>query len=988
MENTKTSVISSNSTSNRNDEVKVFLKVKKVEVENDKTYYKIHEDKQGFTLIERTLESNMPREIPLDKIFTDNDPNSYIFEEVCLNTIEDSIKGKNFCFFSYGETNSEKKSIIFGGEDCYKNINSRGLFLRFLDKFLFVMKENNNQKMSELSLNASYMCVNSNKLIDLSNFIGKEISNYSQSDVFKKAIEIKTNQDITTNIKKFPISLDENLNDIIQFLNKVFDLFYKLEVYESRLYSKSHFIFVLNLVNNNTNDLVSTITFCILAGSEKLSTPATNPTGIRSSGRVNTETSIDNHYTFLSIINGISTVKRSDYINNPEILSKISPDDSKLTICLKRFVFSSPNTKFRVIGCIYPNTGYESTVKDTLMFLFDCKKAIDDKSKTKSSFIFKPQEIKRDDVIYDLENKIKNQEKKIVELNEKILQKQKKIETLEINFKKNLETIKGAFNFEGDINVLNSNNEYTKEAKYARSIRDAMDMVRIKTKRISEMEKIIEDLKEEIKKLKIEQELKENDRTMVKIFTKLKEDQIHEENKLKLTLDNSKQLDELKSRNKHLEMAIEKYKKDLEEKTKLIHNLPTVLKDNININKDFSTKKEELKSELEKNFQKTLRDEKLLYQNEIKIITEKYENILNQKKVENDTVKGYYANLKNNFDREIKKHLDELTKLYDLFAQLTNNYKKYFDSKKISSTTVNSNNSVSAFTNFLKSKDEFDKIFDNVNHHITRYHFPHMFSAVDEGKGVKIKFEEEGGIKFEGEKKHYKADTKKLLPLSSRNIYDGEGVIGSANTATAPVKKELSISASDIQDEVDKIKPEKTFTREELDVLEKVDLFDIISNLQEKIILLNNFFDKIVKSKRGYAKLLKSSVEDEQMLKLFNENEKLRRKLEDHAKVNNNNKISIKSQERMIEKLNSENFFLKNTFNKKQTTEKLNNHLPVFIHRPESGSGIPLLTSMSSPKRTQSAQSNHKTGFKFRPGTAKTNITEDIRPMTAHNFHK
>ena len=51
--------------------------------------------------------------------------------------------------------------------------------------------------------------------------------------------------------------------------------------------------------------------------------------------------------------------------------------------------------------------------------------------------------------------------------------------------------MKKEFNFTGDGNVLLSGNEYTKESKYARSVRDAMDNCRIKGNRIQELEEKI-----------------------------------------------------------------------------------------------------------------------------------------------------------------------------------------------------------------------------------------------------------------------------------------------------------------------------------------------------------------------------------------------------------------------------------------------------------------------------------------------------------------
>ena len=139
-------------------------------------------------------------------------------------------------------------------------------------------------------------------------------------------------------------------------------------------------------------------------------------------------------------------------------------------------------------------------------------------------------DLKRDDIIYDLESKLKTQQGKIKELNERVDYKQKKIEVLTDNYKSQIEALKKEFNFVGDVNTLLGGGEYTKEAKYTRTIRDAMDNCRIKTTRISELEDKIAELKETIKRIKTEQDLKNADSAMADIYLKIKADKLSEQN--------------------------------------------------------------------------------------------------------------------------------------------------------------------------------------------------------------------------------------------------------------------------------------------------------------------------------------------------------------------------------------------------------------------------------------------------------------------------
>ena len=144
-----------------------------------------------------------------------------------------------------------------------------------------------------------------------------------------------------------------------------------------------------------------------------------------------------------------------------------------MTILLKNYLLN-PSTKFRILGCIEPNTGYHEGVKDTLMFLFRCKKSVYDKFSIKQNL--QSSEFKRDEVLYELENKIKSQEKNILKLNETINSLHKKLDQNEVAYKKNLDIVKAAFAFEGDINKLVLKDDYVKEAKFARSMRDSVEI--------------------------------------------------------------------------------------------------------------------------------------------------------------------------------------------------------------------------------------------------------------------------------------------------------------------------------------------------------------------------------------------------------------------------------------------------------------------------------------------------------------------------------
>ena len=255
------------------ERVKTFLKIKTCETV-DKQYYTISDNKQILSLFDPIVKSETSKTIKfeIDKIFTDKNENSYIYEEIARDCVSNSLKGEDFTFISYGDSLSDKNSIIFGEKDCYKNLNSRGIFPRILDSLLTTVTSNKSMN-DNIIINLSYICVYGNKLIDLSKFTGKDLFSINQNEFVNNGIEIKTSPDIINKVKKVQV---DNSNEVIFFISKIFDLLYKLEVESMHLLSWSHFSFLI-YINDNSGKTISTLSFIILAGSDLLSTKVTNP---------------------------------------------------------------------------------------------------------------------------------------------------------------------------------------------------------------------------------------------------------------------------------------------------------------------------------------------------------------------------------------------------------------------------------------------------------------------------------------------------------------------------------------------------------------------------------------------------------------------------------------------------------------------------------------------------------------------------------------
>lgn len=859
------------------ERVKTFLKVKTCETV-DKQYYTISENKQILSLFDPIVKSETSKTIKfeIDKIFTDKIENSYIYEEIARDCISNSLKGEDFTFISYGDSLSDKNSIIFGEKDCYKNLNTRGVFPRILDSLLTTVTSDT--KLNDnIIINLSYICVYGSKLIDLSKFTGKDLSSINQNEFINNGIEIKTSPDIINKVKKVQV---DNSNEVIFFISKIFDLLYKLEVESMHLLSWSHFSFLI-YINDNSGKTISTLSFLILAGSDLLSTKVTNPKTTNKSTISNTKNVVEVQHTFDNIVKNI---------NAHAVINEL--DQSKLATVLLRSTFSNKmKRKFRVIGSIVPNTGMYNTVKDTLMFLFECKKTVRIRPTIKEDLGgTKPAEMKRDDIIYDLESKLKAQGTKIKELNERLDYKQKKIDILTENYKKQIEVMKKEFNFTGDVNVLLSGNEYTKESKYARSMRDAMDNCRIKGNRIQELEEKINLLKEEIKKIKYEQDLKNTDQTMANLYIKLKEDKLAEEKKLTLNNEHSSQMEELKKKNQTLQQIIEEYKKEIENKTKLIHNLPNSLKDNKEQFDKIQKIKEDTKKRVKEHFKKEIAEIESNNVKENKKLVDKYENWIQQKKEEIKAISKQYSELKNNYDRDINSYVDELIRLKDTIDNVILNYKKTFELKKFDSNM----NSLNNFNMFLNYKREYDKSLVTIEESMSPYQYPLLF---------------------------------KYLSLKGPTRTKTRIIAIEKTKKKTPEKETITIQKpKEITTEMLEQKHEKIFSQiksnDEIEKLSQWELLDYCKSIHKIMQKVEDYANNYIKYKKGYD-VKEFEINEKYVNELCNKKEKLQRLLEEQVAINNKNKIIISSHERMIEKLNSENFLLRNTLNSRMLNHKI-----------------------------------------------------------------
>ena len=229
------------------DTIKTFLKIGQPKIE-EKPYYDVDLEKNVILLHDPIFKNKSDNSslFELNQIFTDKNEYSYIYEQICQNTVSEALNGESFVFISYGITTSDKLQMLIGNiENSHRNSKNAGILPRLLEQLINAIN-NNKQYKDNLSINLSYLCIYDNKLIDLSNYFGKNFSNYSVDNFTKDGLSIET-VEIIKRVKKVPT---ENNNDVLFFINKLLLHFRKLEDDSNgELFSKSYFAIIIYITN-------------------------------------------------------------------------------------------------------------------------------------------------------------------------------------------------------------------------------------------------------------------------------------------------------------------------------------------------------------------------------------------------------------------------------------------------------------------------------------------------------------------------------------------------------------------------------------------------------------------------------------------------------------------------------------------------------------------------------------------------------------------
>ena len=235
-------------------------------------------------------ENRIKEQYKFDKIFTPNDDQENIFEEI-YHMIQSSLDGFNVCIFAYGQTGSGKTYTMEG-----ENNNKRGLIPRALELIFYNI--NNMEKLGyKFSVNLSCLEIYLDQIRDLlKDNKGKNNNNIINKDDNLIKLELK------------------DMNDWIKYYESAKEKRKVAETQCNEKSSRSHCIFqiLINCFNKEKNiKREGSLNLIDLAGSER-----TNKSGVIGD-RLKETISINKSLTALkSVINALVAVdnKNSNFV--------------------------------------------------------------------------------------------------------------------------------------------------------------------------------------------------------------------------------------------------------------------------------------------------------------------------------------------------------------------------------------------------------------------------------------------------------------------------------------------------------------------------------------------------------------------------------------------------------------------------------------------------------------------------------------------------
>ena len=604
------------------EEIKTFVKIKKVNIPPQQNYLTISKTNNTILCQKESYGIKNTYSYEFSKIFSESDDYSNIFRDITINCINDCIQGYNYSFISYGESNSEKHDLLF----CDYLSNKKGIFPRLCKQLINIRQ----------TFSISLMFVYENKIFDINDIIDNmEFNNDINLNKKNRGIDyiksimdfgiiIQQNFDIIKEIKKIKI---KNLEEFYKLLNKYKKFFQVLQnenLSETNfnnlnreenkypyIFTASNFIYVIYLYNQNNNDIISKISFIEFASNDNLITKNNKLNSSAKDFMFNTKNFIKNSNITESFIVAMKKLKileniakskdinnyKNDELNNlnSSIIinnkNQIELDfkdgmDNKFVLLCQKLCFNSIKTKFRVIGCIYPNVGFNNSTMDTLNFLYDFQKVL--MIKTNNLHNLEKYDIdassikneEKDSIIANLRNDCSTLKKTISELRNHVDVLIEKNHKLKIKHKKNIDIIKEKLGFKGDINLLIRGGPMADEMPFVKEIKENKEMLMRERFKIEELEKENESIRNENKKMKKIYETRLDTITMINYFNDNIENS-KDKKYIKEKNEQEKLILSLRNENNKLKQILLAYKFENSRKGEIIQKFPEIF--NLNL---------------------------------------------------------------------------------------------------------------------------------------------------------------------------------------------------------------------------------------------------------------------------------------------------------------------------------------------------------------------------------------------------------------------
>ena len=962
--------------------IKTFLKVNSTNF-LDKPYYSLDKSKNKITLfdkIEKSLSGNSTTFLE-DKIFTELDENSYIYEEICLNAIQNSLKGISFSFIFYGDTSEPKYNLSIGDiKEDINNYNNYGLYIRLIDNLIKGVKELNGKKNKNIfELKISYFLLHDSDIYDLADLKQKNLhlnNNFSFSTFNNFKHAIKTEENIIPILVKLKL---ENLNDELIFLSKILNILFKLENSEkNNILSRSHFCISLYINNTKNPKKNSLINFLILNGNENLYYGQNTKFKIASNSEnkklgdeikhqnliEGSKISLETQYTYETLFNLIKLrLFINNNTNNSNENNNINENDMNLLLNKKKqnsklsnilYNLYSPFLKinFRIVGVVTPSPGQHQIFKDVLLYLLDFTKLknklmnkeskiyknntnnnaeetlknLDSKEKTFKLILEQKEKLdKKENQIFILQNDIIGYKKTIKEIKKEIEQRNKKIAFLEKIYNEQVNILKKKLDFKGDINLLISGDDNCDEIKYIKKLKDVINSDKKKEEEIKNLNKKLEEKKEEINQLKNRIDMLSSSDTMIKFYLSSKKiEKINSEKKEEYE-DKNKLYIKIENLEKEIALKnklILKYKEEIGNKNKILLNLPSTLKSAYTTQISINTVKNDPTHTDEENKE----NKNNLYAGGL------YENEINNLKKENNDnirrIKMEYDNLLKNKNEELKNIQYECDKIK---IEKTNDINKYTNeivriNKLLMNLLSNYKRIFSSnltpkinFMNYSTKIEEFNDIITSINSQITYDKFPLLYDYLLKNKQL-----------YTNNHPFLHFNIKKIYEPISKNIEEKEKNKNMSKDKIYPEKIFMSEVPKTV-DEINNYFNETTnnkkliMGKERLELMSKEELISHCMNLNNKFYDIENYLKKYTKYKKGF-RLEEDDIKDnnEIIKELKDKVNRLNIKLEEQIIKNNKNEIIVNAQKRRIERFqNSSTVLLTNFKNKKQSSSIL-----------------------------------------------------------------